>query len=159
MTKAEQAAVFVEIVRLARWLDMERKEASATLELVKLLASLIVDGRDENKRCASQAARLGEEAEAAGLATAQPGGSDSFALQQAVAVRRRETTDGNAGIISLLERACAVLGVDLLSLDTSTDPHPSSVQVNDDDDFCFGWPDLQVEAVKEATSIAEALQG
>lgn len=156
MTKAEQVAVLVEIVHIARWLELERKEAAATRELVKVLASVIVEGRDESKRLLAQFARS-ERQTVSGEIDSESGSSNVIAAQQAIAIRRRESTDGNAGIIDLVQRVCAVLGIDLLSFSSGHEPHV--VRANEDDDYHFGWPDLQVGAIKDATAIAEALQG
>ncbi|TXT13431.1 hypothetical protein VHUM_00798 [Vanrija humicola] len=153
MTKTEQLATYVEVVWIARWLDLERKEAAATRQLASLLVQVITEGREESKRLASQLSTdtdVGKDDSGIGLGL--PGSSnDSRSL------RRRESAEGNASIISLFERACHVFGVDLLSLDVEP-KIPTIIQTGREADTpSFGWPDLQVELLKEGIAMVEAL--
>jgi hypothetical protein len=115
-----------------------------------------VDGREEGRRPNTgvlsraqqqQALGVGKQMDDAsvglglGMAIAQPPPS------QAVAVRKKESTDGNTGVIHLIERILDIMGADLLDPQT---PAPSSTQR-------YGWPELQVESMKEAIAISESL--
>jgi hypothetical protein len=50
MTKPEQLALHVEVAWLARWLDLPRKEACVTREVVKRIAVMVVEAREESRR-------------------------------------------------------------------------------------------------------------
>ncbi|GMK53639.1 hypothetical protein CspeluHIS016_0102250 [Cutaneotrichosporon spelunceum] len=155
MTKPEQLAVYVEVVRIARWLDIKRKEALATREVLKLIGAIIVEGREEYHRLFSQAAARAQGTDSSGTEGATVYGLGTQ-VPNAVA-RRKETTDGNFGIVELVERICAVLGVDLLSLGDPNKGYEASKPMQDQGEPHFGWPDLQVEVIKEAITIAESL--
>lgn len=144
MTAADQLAVFVEVVWIARWLELERKEASATREIVKLLAMAVVEGRDEHRDQQS------------GSSAVSPTDLSSSQSSQAVTVRRKESTDGNAGVMALIERVCTVFGIDLLSF-TDKPPEPIMQNTKELRPAHFGWPELQVEIMKEAIAVSEAL--
>lgn len=143
MTAADQLAVFVEVVWIARWLELERKEASATREIVKLLAMAVVEGREEHRD---------QQTGAVMSPTEMPGSS----VNQAVTIRRKESTDGNAGVMALIERVCAVFGIDLLSF-TDEQTEPVLQAAKELRPTHFGWPELQVEIMKEAIAVSEAL--
>jgi hypothetical protein len=141
MTKAEQLSVLVEVAWLARWLEMERKEAAATRQVVKLLADVLTEGREESQRLTSKA----ESAVATTFGSAIEG----------VSIRRREMTEGNIGVMALIERVCEVFSIKLVDLNTE---QTSKVQANKPaDEPRFGWPEMQVAILKEAIAVAEAL--
>ncbi|WWD18356.1 hypothetical protein CI109_102806 [Kwoniella shandongensis] len=175
MTKIEQLTVHIEVVWLCRWLDLPRKEAACTREVVKRLAIMVVEGRDETRRLGaggfpsktsrtpisaiSAENRSDEAAAAVGLGLGIP----VQAKIQAVAVRRKESTEGNSGIVALFERACEFMGIDILSPSQS---HLSTLHPNSRDDLDhtsgstgpnFGWPELQVEMIKEGVAVMESL--
>jgi hypothetical protein len=148
LTKAERISLLVEAVWLARWLNLPRKEASAIRTLVKRLSAVVVEGREESRK-ALKAGTEGQnkEAESAvGLGLGMP------VQTPRVAVRRKESTEGNASIIELLERLLSIVGVDLLSF--NADPLPIS---KGPQGRHYGWPELQVEIMKEAITISESL--
>jgi hypothetical protein len=133
---------------MARWLNLPRKEASVTRLLVKRLAMVIVEARDESHKAANlgHRGRQAKEAELTvglGLGMAVP--------TPRVAVRRKESTEGNTSIVELLEKLLSAVGVDLLSfgIDTSSPQGPQGRH--------YGWPELQVEIMKEAITISESL--
>lgn len=159
MTKPEQLSVYVEVVRLARWLEMERKEAAATREVLKLVGAVVVEGRDEHRRLLSQAT---VRAHGGDPAVSRVDGAMGYGMGvpiSAVSVRRKETSDGNNGISELIERMCVVLGVDLLPLGDPNGKYEAARPGDDRSEPHFGWPDLQVEIIKEAITISEALPG
>jgi hypothetical protein len=69
-----------------------------------------------------------------------------------VAIRRKESTEGNASIIDLLERMLSIIGVDLLSFTVDPSSHAQGPQARH-----YGWPELQVEIMKEVITISESL--
>lgn len=144
MTAADQLAVFAEVAWLARWLELERKEASATREIVRLLTMAVVEGREEHRD---------QQSEHPVTSPAELPGPD---LSHAVTIRRKESTEGNAGVMALIERVCAVFGVDLLSF-TDEPSEPVLQAAQELRPTHFGWPELQVEIMKEAIAVAEAL--
>ena len=166
MTKTEQLAVHVEVVWLARYLDLPRKEASVTREVVKRIGVMVVEAREEHRR--HNAAGFPRRAPASsaeptsGLtANASVGlglGMAVASTPSAVAVRRRESTDGNEGVMALFERALSLMGLDLL--DFAGEPTGSAVNREEEETLPlnrFGWPELQVEMMKEGIAVAEAL--
>lgn len=154
MTKAEQLSIYVEVVRLARWLEMERKEAAATREVVKLVGAVVVEGREEHRHLLSHAAgqTYGGDTSSAAL-------NYGTGVPSAVVARRKETTHGNNSISELIERMCAILGVDLLALGEPNEEYQVAQPSDGLKEPHFGWPELQVEVIKEAITISEALPG
>ncbi|KAL7423194.1 hypothetical protein Q5752_002494 [Cryptotrichosporon argae] len=145
MSRPEQLAAHVEYVWLSRWLGLERKEAAGARAVVKRIAGLIVDGRQEGRRLSVRPREsiAGVDGEVGlGLGIAIPTATQ-------VGVRRKEATDGNDAVVGLLERAAEVLGVDLVDMDAAAQHRGEPGR--------FGWPELQVEAMKEAIAVAEAL--
>jgi hypothetical protein len=173
MMKTEQLDLHVEVVWLTRWLDMGRKEAGVTREVVKRVGVMVVEGREEARRSTTDGSTSGgykpksfaseQESAVVGLGL---GMAVSSQRPSQVAVRRKESTEGNMGVMGLLERVCEVMGVDLLdfereqlegkerrreSLNSSRNARERRPR--------FGWPELQVEMMKEGISIVEALPG
>jgi hypothetical protein len=118
---------------------------------------VIVEARDEARRMTGpaqgygHAGRQAKEAETAvGLGLGMP------VPTSRVAVRRKESTEGNGSIIELLERTLHTIGVETLSfidgspLDPLSKPTARSARH-------YGWPELQVEIMKEAIAISETL--
>nr|XP_018262525.1 uncharacterized protein I303_05542 [Kwoniella dejecticola CBS 10117]OBR84683.1 hypothetical protein I303_05542 [Kwoniella dejecticola CBS 10117] len=176
MTKTEQLTIHNECIWLSRWLDLPRKEATITREVVKRLAILVVEGREESRRVdnagfpsrsrspvsASSGTNLNaenrsDEAAAVGL------GLGLSVPNQTVAVRRKESTEGNSAIISLFERVAEVMGVDLIHFSSTdetvinNDQQSIISQVNHNGEGRFGWPELQVEFLKEGIAVMESL--
>lgn len=150
MTKTERLGLLVEAVWMARWLDLPRKEATVTRALAKQLAVIIIEGREESRR--AHASKHAKEAEATSASVGLGLGMSVSTAR--VAVRRRDTTEGNDSIIQLIERVISILGIDLLSFSAQliggSPETPSPIKR-------YGWPDLQVEMMKEAIAISEIL--
>jgi hypothetical protein len=144
LTKAERIALLVEAVWMARWLSLPRKEASVTRLLVKRLSMVIVEAREESRKAAKGHPPTKEAELAVGLGL-------GMSVPTRVAVRRKESTEGNASIIDLLERLLSTVGVDLLSF--NSEPTPSRGPQGRH----YGWPELQVEIMKEVITISESL--
>lgn len=180
MTKPEQLAVHVELIWLARYLDLPRHEAVVSREAARKVAGMVVEGREEMRRMAKMGAhtaiagrqrphqRDGEDADASvglglGMTVAAAKGESHRHSQAGVAVRRKESTDGNPAIMHLLERALAILGVGLLPPFPALATASSIVRRADDLDALSsrktmsGWPELQVDALQSAITVAEAM--
>ncbi|WVQ96819.1 hypothetical protein IAU59_003926 [Kwoniella sp. CBS 9459] len=181
MTKTEQLVIHTEAIWLARWLDLPRKEAAITRDVIKRLAILIIEGREENRRMgaagfsrpnmATPTSALLDENKSDAAAAAVGLGLGLPVVSQNVAVRRKESIDGNGGIVTLFERACQVMGIDLLSFsrDDFASPahrHTHSITQIDSDlpsstslkgEPRFGWPELQVELLKDGITVTESL--
>ncbi|KAK8858467.1 hypothetical protein IAR55_002694 [Kwoniella newhampshirensis] len=172
MTKVEQLTIFNEIVWLSRWLGMPRKEAAHTRDVVKQLAVIVVEGREETRRLGaggfpsksrspisaiSAENRSDEAAAAVGLGLGIP------VQAQAVAVRGRESTEGNSGIVALFEKACEIMGIDLVLPTHPPESVLRSTSADNDESGSsstapkFGWPELQVEMIKEGIAVMESL--
>jgi hypothetical protein len=163
LTKIEQLQIHVEAVWLARYLELPRREAGWSREVVKRLAALVVEGRYEGRRSTNVPPSKMQQQQALGrkgLEDASVGlglGMAVSAALQAVAVRKKESTEGNAGVVNLLERILDIMGVDLLptqrdaiSIFSTAPPVPIAGPR-------YGWPELQVESMKEAIAICESL--
>ena len=160
MTKAEQLAVHVEVAWLARWLDLPRREVYVTREVVKRIGSMIVEGRDEQRRLES--AGFSRRAKDDSTDTHTPSTGLGLGLpikKQVVGIRRRESVEGNNGVMALFERAVGLMGLDLLTMSSSSAKRVSILGSENEDTPAprFGWPDLQMEMIKEGIAIAEAL--
>ncbi|WVN88627.1 uncharacterized protein L203_103838 [Cryptococcus depauperatus CBS 7841] len=162
MTKLEQLDLYKQTVWLARWLGLERKEATVTREVIKRLTEVVVERRQEihshpqfpSPRSTLVPSRVAGDPPI-GL------GLDIPLKSQTVAVRRKEVTEGNSGIVALFRRAASIMGIRLLpstpniarhSLINVTDISDNSLQ-----DLGFGWPELQVEMMKEGIAVMESL--
>ena len=148
LTNSERIALLVEAVWMTRWLSLPRKEAGVTRILVKRLALAIVEAREESRKAA--------RGQNGGLATKEAelavGLGLGMSVPTRVAVRRKESTEGNASVIDLLERLLSAVGVDLLSFNTDPTPPSRGPQARH-----YGWPELQVEIMKEVITISESL--
>jgi hypothetical protein len=130
---------------MARWLGLPRKEASVTRILVKRLALVIVEAREESRKAAKAPQPTKETEMAVGLGL-------GMAVPTRVAVRRKESAEGNASIVELLERLLSTVGVDLLSFNSEPTLPSRGPQGRH-----YGWPELQVEIMKEVITISESL--
>ena len=152
LTKAEQINLCTEVIWLARWLDLPRKEAFITRDIVKRIGVLIVESREESRRRgAAGFSRSKSSATVGGDRTPQSG--------RAVGIRRRESIEGNESVMALFERAIQIMGLDLLSLASPNGPRAQLRHTGQDETPAprFGWPELQVEMFKEGIAVAESL--
>jgi len=152
LTKTEQLDLYVEMTWLARWLDLPRKEAYCSREVVNRVGVMIVEGREETRRQGderSNRSKKPKEMTAAEAASVGLGLGMAVASSQAIASRRIESTEGNTGVMALFERACHVMGIELLTTESPNNDSSNAIR--------FGWPELQVEMMKEGIAVAEAL--
>ncbi|KAI0748229.1 transport protein Trs120 or TRAPPC9 TRAPP II complex subunit-domain-containing protein [Daedaleopsis nitida] len=139
-----------------------RKEAYVLREVLACLMELVVSGREEtgNGTARVLSAGLRNRNNALNVTTAQG----------TVGVRENERTDGNESILRIVKHVCRVHGIDLeavklLQSNASARESCSSQNADDTDDIedlqalrePFGWPELQLDIIREAISIAEAL--
>lgn len=178
MTKPEQVALHVEAIWLCRWLDLPRREAAVTRDVLSRLTGLILEGRDESRRAAT-AAKHASRSSLDGGAMVGLGmglkpdpmgdGAGSDGKKSAMAVRRKESTEGNEGLMALLVQAASILGVEVMPLLAahpaitlnneaagSTAASPSALEP-DIRGPRFGWPELQVSLMQLGIHLAESL--
>jgi hypothetical protein len=159
MTKSEQLTVHVEAIWLARWLDLPRHEAVITREVVKRIGVMVAEGREETRRllAAGFSHSKGVADTAASEASVGLGLGMPVAPSQTVAVRRKESTVGNEAVLRLFERASGIMGVNLLSWESRVTNTSIFSATEMERPPKFGWPELQVEMLKEGIAVAEAL--
>ncbi|KAK4685431.1 trafficking protein particle complex subunit 9, partial [Tremellales sp. Uapishka_1] len=169
MSKTEQLAFHVEVVWLARYLGLERKEVGAGREVVKRVGGMIVEGREETKRLGgggftSRSSRAvssgsGEKGESSAASSGGLGLGLGIAVPtQNVAVRRREAVEGNRGVMMIFERSCQIMGIDLIAFGGGALlPNEPEADERVGQGKRFGWPELQVDLMKEGIAVAEAL--
>lgn len=163
MTKTERLILHVEAAWMARWLDLPRKEAMITREVIKRIGKMVIEGREETRRVMNGGFRHNKTGSITGPTHMKAIDSGAVGLglgmavatpSSAVAVRRKESTEGNASIIKLFERVASIFGIDLLSFNGNIDARGSSLAATPPR---FGWAELQVELMKEGIAIAEIL--
>ncbi|KDQ07911.1 hypothetical protein BOTBODRAFT_139417 [Botryobasidium botryosum FD-172 SS1] len=154
-------------------LGFKRKQVYVLREVVAAIMDLIVCAREE-------AQSAGKEVMSGGV-PGGGGGADPTLLKVMdlekgmVGVRESENVAGNDSMLRLVRYVCDVYGVDLgavkvLSGDSNTlelkatreraDEEAEEVEAEtaeDGKEHTYGWPDLQVGAVREAVAVAEAL--
>jgi len=67
-----------------------------------------------------------------------------------VAAKRADHDEGTTAVIGLVDRTLNIVGIDLA---VASDAPGSSVYSS------YGWPELQVESIRDAVTAAEALSG
>lgn len=168
MTKMEQMAVHTEVVWLAKWLDLPRHEAIYGRDVVRRLGGIVVEGRAESRRMARAGfSHMSNGGQGESSAPAPIGlGLGIAAPKKDVVVRRRESSEGNTAIMTLIERIVSILNIELISpLPSATsieDSTHKSSQRGDDDDSKpprqrFGWPEIQVDTLQSFVLVAEGL--
>ncbi|TBU35870.1 TRAPP II complex [Dichomitus squalens] len=140
-----------------------RKEAYVLREVLACLMDMVVCGRDESGSGSARvlSAGLGNRNNSLNVTTSQG----------TVGIRENERTDGNESILHIVKHICRVHGVDLEAvklLDNSTPDRTSQAPQTDaegeeNEELApslhepFGWPELQIDIIREAIGIAEAL--
>ena len=93
--------------------------------------------------------------------------------QGTVGIRENERTEGNESILHIVKHVCRVHGIDLEAvklLDSSMPNRTSQTSQSEVEDEPneelapslqepFGWPELQIDIIREAIGVAEALPG
>ena len=144
LTGPEQLALHVDVVWLTRYLELPRKEASFTREIIKRLSAMLIQSRQRLMPSSPQF--TAPSVETVGLGLGLP------TTSSAVAVRRRESTDGNDAVVALMHRVCDILGIDLIDLNPDPpdyDSLPAKAR--------FGWPEIQVGNLQAFIAVAETL--
>lgn len=151
-------------------------------EVVAAVMDLVVCAREETTQS------VGKEMMASGT-SGSGGGSEHGLFSGAgtekgmVSIRESENAEGNDSMLRLVRHVCEVYGVDLdavkvLSGELGTvgkkgkgkakengdgdgeEMDPAEAEALDDGKrHLYGWPELQVGAVREAVAVAEALPG
>ena len=142
-----------------------RKEAYLLREVLVCLMDMVVCGREESGSGSARvlSAGLGNRNNSLNVTTAQG----------TVGIRENERTDGNESILHIVKHVSRVHGIDLeaVKLLDSNAPSRNSCASNADEELegedglaCalqepYGWPELQLDIVREAIAVAEALPG
>ncbi|KAI0720991.1 TRAPP II complex [Cerioporus squamosus] len=159
----ERVRILEYIAAMFGALGYVRKEAHLLREVLVCLMDMVVCGREESGSGSARvlSAGLGNRNNSLNVTTAQG----------TVGIRENERTDGNESILYIVKHVCRVYGVDLEAVKL-LDPNASSrdsctSQADEDaegeDDLAralqepFGWPELQLDIVREAIAVAEAL--
>ena len=146
----EKIRVLSSLVSLYSNLGYQRKEAYILRELLSVLLDMIVCGREELRGSITSPTANGVN-----------GNSSPVVERGTVAIRAPESGEGNGSILALVRRICDVYGVPLDVIDLYDDGddglQAASTGSDDPQREHFGWPELQVGAVREAMAIAEAL--
>ena len=144
-------------------LGFRRKEAYVLRELLSTVMDVLVCSRDEVIKSARERGN--------GLGTLGSPGSGGLGIVDAgsgvgsVGVRESESTNGNESIIRLVKYVCEVYGVDLGAVNIVGPNAKGGVEVGVDDEAIegrmlrYGWDELQLGVVREATAVVEALPG
>jgi trafficking protein particle complex subunit 9 len=148
LSDAVRLEVLVTLATLSRLLALERREAFFLREVVGTVMTMLAERRavenktDDRAGAAQTAITNGDRPDDLTTNTAV-----SQALSEGkIAVRRKESSEGNEALLGMLERICDIFGLDFT---VSQMPELG----------CYGWPELQVEIVKEAVYMTEALPG
>ncbi|KAH9946027.1 TRAPP II complex [Epithele typhae] len=140
-----------------------RKEAYTLREVLGCLMDMVVCGREESSTGSARvlSAGLGNRNNSLNVATAQG----------TVGIRENERSEGNESILYIVKHVCKVHGIDLEAVKLLEPRHPgrdsrASEDCEDEDtdeDLArslqepFGWPELQMDIIREAIAVAEAL--
>ncbi len=129
---------FATLAGLARLVGMERKEVFYLREVVGCAVHMLGQKRAHDS--------IGRAALAEGDHVSLEVGSalSTALLTGRIATRRKESTEGNEALLAMIHRVCDIFGLDLYRTARADRP-------------AFGWPELQVEVVKEAVLLTETL--
>ncbi|KAF8334324.1 TRAPP II complex [Cantharellus anzutake] len=154
--------VFSVMAKYYSGLGFRRKEAYVLRELQAALVDLIVLGREESRSDVSEVMSgytrsLEINPDDPTLPFSQPG---------SVARRDQDNEEGNTSVLRITQHIAAVYGIDLqavklvdgleIDADHSTDAMQPS-HLDPRNVVQYGWPELQVGVVREATAVTEAL--
>ena len=142
-----------------------RKEAYILREVLGCLMDMVVCGREESGTTSARvlSAGLGNRNSSLHVTTSQG----------TVGIRENERSEGNESILHIIKHVCRVHGIDLeavklLEPSAASRESGSSERSEDadiDDELAqalqepFGWPELQMDIIREAIAVAEALPG
>lgn len=142
-----------------------RKEAYILREVLGCLMDMVVCGREESGTGSARvlSAGLGNRNNSLHVQT----------TQGTVGIRENERSEGNESILHIIKHVCRVHGVDLEAVKLLESPVPSRDSQSSDKTECaentddiaqalgepFGWPELQMDIIREAVAVAEALPG
>jgi hypothetical protein len=167
LSEAVQLDVMVDLANMQRILGFDRKEMFIDRELYGLGISTIVasvppqrhNDRSNRSRSDSTLSRRSDDSSmtedtdievSVSLREDVTSGPIPTSAAGFVAAKRPDNDESTDAIIGLTERTLHVLGMDLA---LSLEPPGADVMPQ------FGWPELQVEAIRDAVTAAEALTG
>ncbi|KAG9019650.1 hypothetical protein FRB90_011996 [Tulasnella sp. 427] len=181
----DQLQVLSLVAAMFSCLGFRRKEVYILREVLAVIMDMVVSSREEATAKAAKAIMSGEPKSGkspapsnAGLGIAGAGIDVVGSLPSSatghgtgtVGVRANVSNDGNESVLRVVKYICDTYGVDLskvaITRPESDSPEDSNEEVkigpvvSEEEDGvveAFGWPELQLGAVREAVAIAEAL--
>lgn len=141
-----------------------RKEAYVLREALACLMDMVVCGREESGTGSARvlSAEFQNRSNSLNVATSQG----------TVGIRENERTEGNESVLRIMKHICRVHGIDLEAvklIETGVPDRESQVSQSDegerDEELArslrepLGWPELQIDIIREAIGVAEALPG
>lgn len=144
-----QLDTLITFVGINRLLGLERREIYFIREAVGLSLSLLLESRMIDRPASGKFGGKGtspeEENDAEIEPTSRIGGGDT-------GIRKKETMEGNAGVLLLLERILDIAGLTFGAGLSSQSQSEAAAGLP-----TFGWPELQVEILRKAVTAAELL--
>lgn len=158
---SDRIPVLTSLAALYSCIGFKRKEVFMLRQVQAAVMDLVVCAREETRASTPSPRPTSLNSESGGI---------SLAPQNALSIRRTESSQGNTSIIRITRYIAQVYGINLgrvgvadlenlqrsslKSLEaTPTLPHLA------EGDARYGWPELQVGVVREALAVAEALPG
>lgn len=149
------------------YLGLRRKEAYILREVLATVMDLLVTSRDEFLYTTTKSPPT-VNGHTPGLAIqgvkSLPNSPAKRPTGGTVGVRPGMSTEGNAGVLKVVQYVCETYGLDLARVKLMKRGTAEETSNDEQDDLdssleLFGWPELQIGVVREAVAVAEALPG
>lgn len=152
----DQLDLWVSVAWVLRLAGLERREAWTLREVVRKAVGLLARTREEARRIGPQpqtpSGVIAPKPVHASVDTVGLGLGLTSTESGQIAVRRRESTEGNQALVGLVDRVLDVFGI--VTTDEGSTWETEGIRRPK-----YGWPELQVEVAKEAVLVGEALPG
>lgn len=161
-----QLDVLVDLANMQRIIGLERREMLYDRELygagITALSASTHDSRASERGNRDRSVSISSQHSLDSVVTTDGetdlnGGSQTYgdvsntaSAAGFVAAKRPDHDEGTNATIGLVDRTLNIVGIDLA---VASDAPGSSVY------SCYGWPELQVESIRDAVTAAEALSG
>lgn len=160
----ERVRILEYIAAMYGALGYVRKEAYVLREALACLMDMVVCGREESGTGSARVLSAGFANRSNSLNVATSQGT--------VGIRENERTEGNESVLHIVKHVCRVHGIDLEAvklIETGMPDRDSQASQREEDEQDeelvrslrepFGWPELQIDIIREAIGVAEALPG
>jgi hypothetical protein len=145
LPEAVRLEALVSLAGISRLIALQRREAFFLREVVGTVMTMIGQRRLADNQAEETLDSATHDAPD-GLSPDQLAAVSQALSHGKIAIRRKESSEGNNALLNIVERVCDVFGLH------AGDSSPSGVAA-------YGWPELQVEVVKEAVQMTELLPG